>query len=78
MKSIITNYRYWVLALLVSIVSIGIVAVPQDNIGFWSYIALFLASKVVALVALIACDILYLHWNGNHKIPELAELIEEE
>lgn len=74
MKAIITNYRYWVLTLLALLSFIGGVAIPQDNVGFWPYIAILFGSKIVAL---IACCILYLHWQDNDKIPELTELIKD-
>lgn len=77
MKAIITNYRYWVLTLLALLSFIGGVAIPQDNVGFWPYIAILFGSKIVALIALIACCILYLHWQDNDKIPELTELIKD-
>lgn len=77
MKSIITNYRYWVLNLLGFIVIIGLVAVPKDGIGFWTYTALLFGSKFIALVALIAYCLLYMHWSDMGKIPELTNMTEE-
>lgn len=77
MKSIITNYRYWVLTLLSFIIIFGLVAVPQDGIGFWAYTALLFGSKLVALIALIAYCLLYMHWSDMDKIPELTNMTEE-
>ena len=77
MKSIITNYRYWVLTLLGFIVIVGLVAVPKDGIGFWTYTALLFGSKLIALVALIAYCLLYMHWSDVGKIPELTNMTEE-
>lgn len=77
MKSIITNYRYWVLTILGFIVIIGLIAVPKDGIGFWTYTALLFGSKLIALVALIVYCLLYMHWSDMGKIPELTNMTEE-
>lgn len=78
MKSIITNYRYWVLTLLGFIIIFGLVAVPQDGIGFWKYAILLFGSKLAALMALIAYCLLYIHWQDMGEIPELTDYINEE
>lgn len=78
MKAIITNYRYWVLALLGFVIFFGLIIVPQDGIGFLPYVAILFGSKIVALVALVAYALLYLHWQDMDEIPELTRYINEE
>ena len=78
MKLIITNYRYWVLALLGFVIVVGLIAVPQDGIGFLAYVAILFGTKLVSLLALVLYFFLYLHWKDNNEIPELTSIISEE
>lgn len=78
MKAIITNYRYWVLNALALVILLGLIAVPQDNIGTWLYIAVLFGSKLIAILALTLFFILYLHWQDNGEIPELTKFVNEE
>ena len=78
MKAIITNYRYWVLTVLGFIIIIGLIAIPQDEIGTLTYFAILFGTKLVALIALIIYFILYIRWEDNNKIPELTSIINEE
>lgn len=78
MKSIVTNYRYWVLALLAAVAAIGLLAVPQDGIGAFRYIAVLLGTKTVGLLALIGSGLLFLRWKDAGEIPELTGCINGE
>lgn len=78
MKSIITNYRYWVLNLLSFIVIIGLVVTPQGDAGFLAYVAIAIGSKLTALVAATAFWLLYSHWHDNGTIPEMFHQADEE
>ena len=78
MKHIITNYRYWILAMLGFFVVIGLVIVPQDTASFLAYIAILIASKLIALAAAYCFILLYAHWLDNGQIQDLANLANEE
>ena len=78
MKSIITNYRYWVLNLLSFIVVIGLVVTPQGDAGFLAYVAIAIGSKLAALAAGVAFWLLYSHWYDNGTIPEMFHQADEE
>ena len=78
MKRIITNYRYWVLALLSSAFFIGLFAVPQDGMGFLAHAASLIGTKLAAFAASCLCAALYKHWRGKGEIPELEDLIGRE
>lgn len=54
MKQIISNYRYWVLFALASVIIIGLIVVPSTDTTFGMYAAVIFGSKAAALAALLA------------------------
>ena len=78
MKSIVTNYRYWVLFTLNNIMILGIIAFPKESVSNLAYVAILIGSKLVALVALVAFCLLYIKWKDQGTITELTKIMEEE
>ena len=48
MKQIISNYRYWVLFALASVIIIGLIVVPSTDTTFGMYAAVIFGSKAAA------------------------------
>lgn len=73
MKSIITNYRYYVLLLLLAVTIIGLFAVPADDLpkAYWFYV--LISSKLIALGAAALISKLTRRWEAKGTIPELTQ-----
>ena len=74
MKQIISNYRYWVLFALASVIIIGLIVVPSTDTTFGMYAAVIFGSKAAALLAF--CHY-YMKWKDEGSISELTDLEEE-
>lgn len=77
MKQIISNYRYWVLFALASVIIIGLIVVPSTDTTFGMYAAVIFGSKAAALAALLAFCHYYMKWKDERNISELTDLEEE-
>lgn len=77
MKQIISNYRYWVLFALASVIIIGLIVVPSTDTTFGMYAAVIFGSKAAALAALLAFCHYYMKWKDEGGISELTDLEEE-
>lgn len=77
MKTIITNYRYWVLLALASVMIVGLVAVPSTDVSFSTFTAKLFVSKGVAFAAFLAFCHYYMKWKDEGSISELTDLEEE-
>lgn len=77
MKQIISNYRYWVLFALASVIIIGLIVVPSTDTTFGMYAAVIFGSKAAALAALLTFCHYYMKWKDEGSIPELTDLEEE-
>lgn len=77
MKAIITNYRYWVLLALASVMIVGLVAVPSTDVSFSTFTAKLFVSKGVAFAAFLAFCHYYMKWKDEGSISELTDLEEE-
>ena len=77
MKQIISNYRYWVLFALASVIIIGLIVVPSTDTTFGMYAAVIFGSKAAALAALLAFRHYYMKWKDEGSISELTDLEEE-
>ena len=75
MKKIICNYRYWVLLILGTIVMLGIMAVPADELPFTSWLYTLVSSKLIAVAAGNIFHRLYLRWEGRGTIEELTNFV---
>ena len=77
MKQIISNYRYWVLFALASVIIIGLIVVPSTDTTFGMYAAVIFGSKAAALAALLAFCHYYMKGKDEGSISELTDLEEE-
>ena len=77
MKQIISNYRYWVLFALASVIIIGLIVVPSTDTTFGMYAAVIFGSKAAALAALLAFCHYYMKRKDEGNITELTDLEEE-
>lgn len=77
MKQIISNYRYWVIFALASVMIIGLIVVPSTDTTFGMYAAVIFGSKAASLVALLALCHYYMKWKDEGSISELTDLEEE-
>lgn len=75
MKSIVMNWRYYVLASLAFVAALGIFAVPEENLSLAAWFGILLASKAVGAVAFYALFKLISVWDGKGLIPELSNII---
>lgn len=73
----LTNYRYWVLAIVASVVFIGIFAVPQDELPLLSWLWVLVSTKAVGFAGLWLAAKLYTRWEKAGKIPELVQFNKE-
>lgn len=77
MKQIISNYRYWVLFALASVMIGGLVVMPSTDVSFSVFILKLFISKGVAFASLFAFCHYYMKWKDEGSISELTDLEEE-
>lgn len=77
MKSVVTNWRYYVLASLAFVAALGIFAVPEEHLPLAAWFGILLASKAVGAAAFCGLLKLIIVWDGQGLIPELSNLIKE-
>lgn len=77
MKQIISNYRYWVLFALASVMIIGLIAVPNTDVSLSTFTAKLFVSKGVVFAAFLAFCHYYMKWKDEGSISELTDLEEE-
>lgn len=77
MKKIISNYRYYVLALLCVVCYLGVFAVPNDELSMLTWLYVLAATKTVGFGAGYLYAKLYNHWENNGVIPELTNFTNE-
>lgn len=75
MKAIITNYRYYVLAVLSLVLIICLFGVPADDLPFANWLYTPVSSKLIALGAGFLISKLYKRWEAKGTIPELINSI---
>ena len=78
MKTIITNYRYWLLSLIAAAGIIALVATPTDDSSTLAYIGTMLLTKGIAVAAFALFARLYMQWQEKGEISELSDLCKEE
>lgn len=77
MKKILTNYRYYVITIMLAVGCGLITAVPSDSlIGAWWFIVFF-ATKVLGAAVVLKLISLLRVWIDNGKVPEIADIINE-
>ena len=77
MKTMLTNYRYYVLMALGFIMVASLVAVPNSEAPLREFVVSLLATKAVTIAALIAYCHYYMKWKDEGKIEELVNMEEE-
>lgn len=75
MIKIVTNYRYYVLFVLMMIAILGIFAVPIDDQPLANWIYCLVSSKVIGLGAGWIAAKLTKRWEAKGSIPELSNSI---
>lgn len=78
MKTVITNYRYWLLTLIAAAGIIALVATPADDSSTLAYIGTMLLTKGIAVAAFALFARLFLLWQEKGVISELSDLCKEE
>lgn len=73
----LTNYRYWILAIILSAATISLFVVPEESTEIIAYTAIFIGSKLVSLILYTTAWVLCKkQWKG--QLHELKKLIEED
>lgn len=72
MKKLITNYRYWVLALLCVTCIVSLMAVPGDDLSLTAFLAVLVGSKLLCLACIVVHYHLFMRWADRGEIPELT------
>lgn len=76
MKAVLSNWRYYVMAVVFGIGVAALFSVPENDIGTW--MAEFIASKAIGAALCYAWYRMLAHWHRGGRIPELSRLINEE
>lgn len=75
MKKILTDYRYYVLLLLVCLALIGIMAVPAEELPTLYWVYTLISSKVISFAAAYVFARLVKRWEQRGTIPEFINAI---
>ena len=75
MKKILTNYRYYVLFVLVTVAMFGIFSVPVDDLPFVQWLCTLVSSKVIGFCAVYIIAKLTKRWERLGTIPELMDAV---
>lgn len=75
MKKILTNYRYYVLFVLVTVAMLGIFSVPVDDLPFVQWLYTLVSSKVIGFGAMYIIAKLIKRWEKLGTIPELIDAV---
>lgn len=78
MKKIITNWRYYILAVLLTVGVLAVLSTPADEAPFTTFIVAFVVSKAIGIDCLALLAHLIYNWEAKGKIPELSELVGED
>lgn len=77
-KKILTNYRYYILAVLGIVSTFCLFADVSDNCTATAWALRFIGSKLLGVILLLACNRLFGAWERNGDIPELSKLVGED
>lgn len=75
MKKTLTNYRYYVLFVLVTIAILGIFSVPVDDLPLAQWYYTLISSKVIGFGAGYIIAKLIKRWEKLGTIPELMDAV---
>lgn len=76
MKKILSNYRYYVLVVLATVIIWGVMAVPNEALPKANYIYTLISSKVIGLLAAYITAKLIARWKRLGTIPELMDAVD--
>lgn len=74
MKALL-NYRYYVLAVIITVAIIGIFAVPNDDLPLNNWIYTLVSSKAIGFAAGYIAARLIKRWERLGTIPELINTV---
>lgn len=75
MKKILSNYRYYVLVVLATVIICGVMAVPNEALPKANYIYTLISSKVIGFLAAYITAKLIARWKRLGTIPELMNAV---
>ena len=75
MKKILSNYRYYVLVVLATVMIWGVMAVPNECLPKANYIYTLISSKVIGFLAAYISVKLITRWKRLGTIPELMDAV---
>lgn len=78
MKTLITNYRYWMLTLIAATGILFLVATPSRANNTFAYIGMLATTKLIAVAAFTLFGKLFVQWQREGKINELSDLCKDE
>lgn len=78
MKRTLTNYRYYVLTVILTVTIIGIFAVPNDDLPMGSWLFVLVISKAIGFAAGYAAVKLLKRWERLGTIPELINIVDND
>ncbi|MCI1778808.1 MAG: hypothetical protein LKI53_02495 [Bacteroidales bacterium] len=73
-KKILTNYRYYVMFLLMTVAVLGIFSVPIDEQPFISWLYCLISSKLIGLASGWILYKLIQRWDRMGTIPEFTNM----
>ena len=76
MKKIFTNYRFYVLLILFVAATLGIMAVPADDLPMTTWTYCLVSSKIIGFTAAYILCRLFKRWEDRGTIVEIIDLIE--
>lgn len=77
MKKVLTNYRYYLLALLAVLTILGIFSEPAEELPMLTWLWALFTSKAVGFGAGYVYYRLYTRWEKRNSIPELVKFNDE-
>lgn len=75
MKKILSNYRYYVLAVVFTVAIIGIFSVPNDEMPTTNWLCAFALSKAIGFAAAYLIARLVKRWEKQGTISELTDIV---
>lgn len=77
MKQMLTNYRYYMLFVLIMTAIVGLFSEPVDGLPFSKWVWVMIASKAIGLSAGYAAYKLIIRWEKQRVISELTKMIND-
>lgn len=77
MKKVITNYRYWLLLIVACVATLGLFAVPVDELPLLTWAWVLFSTKAVGIGGYYLLHVLIRHWEARNAIPEYTQFTKE-